>query len=74
MRTIGRIATASGVGVETIRFYEREGLLGEGTFGKVYRCKERATGRVVAVKRLHKSQSSKEGAELPMNEENSFFF
>ena len=29
MRTIGRIATASGVGVETIRFYEREGLLPE---------------------------------------------
>jgi cyclin-dependent kinase 7 len=46
--------------------YEREGLLGEGTFGKVYRCRERATGRKVAVKRLYKSQSSKEGAELPM--------
>lgn len=27
--TIGRLANASGVGVETIRFYEREGLLAE---------------------------------------------
>jgi len=27
--TIGRLANASGVGVETIRFYEREGLLPE---------------------------------------------
>lgn len=27
MQTIGRIARASGVGIETIRFYEREGLL-----------------------------------------------
>lgn len=27
MQTIGRIAKASGVGIETIRYYEREGLL-----------------------------------------------
>ena len=27
--TIGRLARAAGVGVETIRFYEREGLLSE---------------------------------------------
>ena len=46
--------------------YEREAFLGEGTFGKVYRYKERATGRIVAIKRLHRSRSSKEGAELPM--------
>ena len=44
--------------------YTREALLGEGTFGRVYRAKERATGRVVAIKRLLNSRSAKEGAEL----------
>src|SRR5947209_4627794 len=29
MLTIGQLATRAGVGVETIRFYEREGLLAE---------------------------------------------
>ena len=46
--------------------YKRGELLGEGTFGKVYRACEQGSGRTVAIKRLHNATSSKEGAELPM--------
>ena len=44
--------------------YAREALLGEGTFGRVYRAKVRENGRVVAIKKLLNSRSAKEGAEL----------
>jgi cyclin-dependent kinase 7 len=43
--------------------YDRQGVLGEGTFGKVYRAIVKASGRVVAIKRLH-TKSRKDGAEL----------
>lgn len=46
--------------------YEVGKTLGEGTFGKVYRGREKATGRTVAIKRLFRSSNSSEGAELPM--------
>ena len=44
--------------------YERGDVVGEGTFGRVYRATERATGRTVAIKKLLNSRSAKEGTDL----------
>jgi serine/threonine protein kinase len=44
--------------------YRRHELLGEGTFGKVYKGEVVATGRAVAIKKLLKVSSRKEGVEL----------
>ena len=46
--------------------YDRQGLLGEGTFGKVYQAVAHTTQQLVAIKRLHNARSSREGAELSM--------
>ena len=44
--------------------YDRQALIGEGTFGRVYRATEHSTGRVLAIKKLIKGSSTKEGTEL----------
>ena len=44
--------------------YEKQGLLGEGTFGKVHKGVHRTTGAIVAIKKLMKATSRKEGTEL----------
>ena len=44
--------------------YERQNLLGEGTFGRVYRARQLATDRVVAIKKLLNSRNAKEGTTL----------
>ena len=45
--------------------YTRQALLGEGTFGRVYRAVENATGKVWAIKKLRSnSQSSVEGTQM----------
>ena len=33
-RTIGRLAAETGVGVETIRYYERRGLISQAAIGR----------------------------------------
>ena len=50
--TIGAVARAAGVGVETIRFYQRKGLLGqpEKPYGSIRRYGEADVARVRFVK------------------------
>ena len=45
--------------------YTREAILGEGTFGKVYKGTIVASGRDVAIKKLIKGFSSRDGVEIP---------
>ena len=40
---------------KTFQAYEELGKLGEGTYGTVLRCRHRATGELVAVKRFKES-------------------
>ena len=47
----------------TIDNYSRDELLGEGTFGKVYRATCRRTGRVVALKLIKINGDSDEGIQ-----------
>ena len=51
--TIGRLAQAAGVNVETIRYYQRRGLLDEPEkpLGEYRRYADSATGRVIFIKR-----------------------
>jgi len=54
--TIGKVAEQSGVGVETVRFYERHGLIGEPprTASGYRQFPESTVGRIRFIKRAQK--------------------
>ncbi|CAL8383918.1 unnamed protein product [Arctogadus glacialis] len=39
-------------GSVTMEMYETLGIMGEGSYGRVLKCRQRATGRLVAVKKF----------------------
>ncbi|KAG2496532.1 hypothetical protein HYH03_005356 [Edaphochlamys debaryana] len=60
----GKRASGAGGGVA----YEYEASVGEGAYGAVWRCRERATGRVVAVKAFKQAHEDQEILRLAKRE------
>ena len=48
--------------------YENQGLVGEGSYGMVLKCKHRDTGQLVAIKKFLESEDDKMVKKIAMRE------
>ena len=48
--------------------YEKKGLIGEGSYGKVYKCVARDTGQLVAIKKFQESEDDPLIKKIAMRE------
>ena len=57
-----------GLVVRTMEKYENLGLVGEGSYGMVLKCKHKETGQVVAIKKFLESEDDKMVKKIAMRE------